>query len=88
MGRERFIQHRVRSNASHLRLESFFVYSVSGFVDRASRLVSDKVATHCAGTTDVAASTSEILKLDSQPILELLCAAERGVGVSTSSTET
>lgn len=53
--------------------------SVFGFVDRLAFLVSDEEDGHLARLADVVASAFESLRIDLQPIVELLRAAERGV---------
>lgn len=53
-----------------------------------ARLLSGEVVSHCAMLTNIMASTSDSMELDLQSIMDLLCAAERRVQVSTGTSET
>lgn len=74
---ERLEQHCGCLTASHLRIKGLLASSVSGLVDRLACLVRDEVTAHRPRLTDVVASASDSLELDSQSIVEFLCAAER-----------
>lgn len=60
----------------------------SGFVERVARVINGEVSAHCARVTDVIASASDSLDLDSLSIGKLLQAAGRRVPVSKDSLET
>lgn len=77
VAREQLQQWWGRSALSHFRLESLLIGSVSGFVVKVARLVTDEGATYRASNTNIVAAARESLEMDSQPIMELLCPAER-----------
>lgn len=62
--RERLKQHRGRLAPGHMGVEALLASSVSGLVDRVTRLVSNEVASHRARLTDGVSSASQRLKMD------------------------
>lgn len=77
VSRERLEPHRGHSSAGYLLLVSLLASWASCFVDRVALLVRDELTAHRAGPTDLVASASDSLELDSPSIVELLCAADK-----------
>lgn len=80
-GCERLEQHNGRSASSRLRLEPLLLSSVSSLVYSVALLVSGNVAARCERLMSAAISASDALSWDSQPIQELLYAAEQGLNI-------
>lgn len=58
---------------------SDFTSGLLEFLTGVARFVNRGVGAHCNGIAKLVSSVSEALKLESRPIIEILCAGEREV---------